>query len=56
MKNPGFTKFIQFIFSPEDTCSEFSRKSECSRLAGQIKTLFWIMVSISFSVLISIAL
>ncbi len=56
MENLGYTKFIQFIFSPEDTCSEFPRKTECGRLAGQIKAIFWIMIAISLSVLISIFL
>jgi hypothetical protein len=56
MRNSEYTKFIQFIFTPEDTCSEFSKKSENSQFAGQIKTMFWIMISIAVSALISITL
>ncbi|MFH2067127.1 MAG: hypothetical protein ABIK15_18150 [Pseudomonadota bacterium] len=56
MKNTGYMTLIRYLFTPEDTCCEYSGQNEFGRSADRIKTIFWTIMPLLLSILISVLL
>ena len=57
MKNWEYLKYVIYLFSPEDTCEDgCQKKIDTNCFLEQAKTVFWVFVSISMSMLISMTM